>query len=131
MNASSTSPAKRALVALERQHVVALLFDDLLGDLGLTAHRVDGDDAALDAQQRQQLRDRRDLVGLRLGGHLPEHDAVGRRPGTDEMQRRQAGGAVMRAAQRLAVDGDDLSGDHLSNRGDPATKAVLERLRLQ
>jgi len=98
---------ERALIALERKHIVALLREDLLGDLGLTAHRVDGDDAALEMQQSQQLRDGRDLVGLRLGRHLPEHDAVGRRPGAHQMQRAETGVAIMGAAPRLVVDGDD------------------------
>jgi hypothetical protein len=62
---------ERLLVAFERKHVVAALRDDLLGDLGLTAHRVDGDDAALEREQLQQGGDGGDLVGLRLGGHLP------------------------------------------------------------
>jgi hypothetical protein len=38
---------QRALVALQRQDVVATLIDDLLGDLTLAVERVDGHDRAL------------------------------------------------------------------------------------
>ena len=40
---------ERALVALEREHIVGLLVDHLLGDLALAAHRIGGDDAAVEA----------------------------------------------------------------------------------
>ena len=36
--------AQGPLIALERQHVVGLLVDDLLGDGALAANRVEGDD---------------------------------------------------------------------------------------
>src|ERR1035437_4224244 len=39
--------AKGAVVALEREDVIGLLIEDLLGNLALTAHRVDGHDGAL------------------------------------------------------------------------------------
>ena len=39
---------QRLLVALERQHVIGALIDNLLGDLALAAHRVGRDDAALE-----------------------------------------------------------------------------------
>lgn len=41
------------------------------------------------------------------------------------------GGAIARAAQRLAVDGNDLAGDHGSDRGDRGPEGLHERLRLQ
>ncbi|WP_206171899.1 hypothetical protein, partial [Thiorhodococcus mannitoliphagus] len=41
------------------------------------AHRINGQDAPCQLQQPQQLRDGRDLVGLRLGGDLPEHYPIG------------------------------------------------------
>jgi site-specific DNA recombinase len=41
------------LVFLERPHIVTTLFDNLVGDLALTAHRVDGDDAAMNRQSAQ------------------------------------------------------------------------------
>ena len=41
---------EHALVALERERIVGLLVDHLLGDLALAAHRIGGDDAAVEAQ---------------------------------------------------------------------------------
>jgi hypothetical protein len=117
-----------ALVALERQDIAPALRHDLFGDSALTAHGIDGDNASLQVQQRQNLRDGRDLIGLRLGGDLPKHHPVGRRPGADQMQRRQSLAARMRAAQRLPIDGDDLAWNDLTDRLDPVAKARLERL---
>ena len=54
--------AQGPLIALERQHVVGLLVDDLLGDGALAADRVEGDDGALDRQQVEQFGDGDDLV---------------------------------------------------------------------
>ena len=42
------------------------------------------------------------------------------------MDGRLAGGLVVAAAERLAVDGDDLPGGDLVQRGDPAQQALLE-----
>ena len=42
-----TAWMQRLLVALQRQHVVGLALDDLLGDRLLRPHRVDGDDRPL------------------------------------------------------------------------------------
>ena len=52
------------LVGLHRQQVVGAAVDDLLGNLGLAAHGVDGDDAPAQLQQRQQLGDGGDFVGI-------------------------------------------------------------------
>ena len=43
---------QRLLVPLQRQHIVGLARDDLLGDRLLRAHRVDGDDAPLMSTSR-------------------------------------------------------------------------------
>ncbi len=55
------------LVGLHRQQVVGAAVDDLLGNLGLAAHGVNGDDAPAQLQQRQQLGDGGDFVGMGLG----------------------------------------------------------------
>ena len=51
-----------ALITLECQYVVASLVNNSLDNLGLAAHRINGDDAPLDYQHLQQFRDGRDLV---------------------------------------------------------------------
>lgn len=55
---------ERRMVALEGQHVVAALIDDLAGDLALGTQRINRDNAPTDLQGRQQLRDRCDLIRL-------------------------------------------------------------------
>ena len=95
---------QRALVALQRQDIVAALIDDLLGDVALAVERVDGHDRALEREHLQQLRHRGDLVGLGVGGDLRQHQALLAAPGADHVQRRLAAGAIERAAQHLAVD---------------------------
>jgi hypothetical protein len=42
--------AQRALIALEREHVIGLLVDDFLGDVALTTNSIDAHDRALDGQ---------------------------------------------------------------------------------
>ena len=44
-----------ALVALQRQHIVATLIDDLLSDGALAGHHISGYDSALQRQQLQQF----------------------------------------------------------------------------
>lgn len=46
--------ARRALIALEGKDIVCSSVDDLAGDVALAAHRVDGDDGALDGQHVQR-----------------------------------------------------------------------------
>jgi hypothetical protein len=46
---------QRALIALETQHIVAALLNDLIGDLGPAAHRVNRHDAARELEQLQPL----------------------------------------------------------------------------
>ncbi len=80
---------QRTLIALEPEDVVAALIDDLRGDLGLTAHRIDSHDAACKLQQLQKLGNGRDLVGCLLGGFLPQHQPIADAPGAVPVQRRR------------------------------------------
>ena len=56
------------LVALEREEIVGLMGDDLVGDRDLTAHGIDGDERAFElfgcSELIEQIRDSDDLVGL-------------------------------------------------------------------
>jgi hypothetical protein len=76
------------------------LSDDLRSDLGLTAHGIDGDDAAFQTQQREQLRNGGDPVGLRLRSHLPQHHPVGTSPGADQIS---APSLTARSCERRSV----------------------------
>src|SRR3954447_3964672 len=121
------------VVVLDRQDVVAATGDNLGGDLLLAAHRVDGHQGTGEVEQLQEPRDRSDLVGLVVHGHLAEADVVGAGPGADQVQRRQPAAAAPAAAHRLAIDGDDATGPHtrLGQGRDPSGEASLERLRVQ
>jgi hypothetical protein len=61
------------LVVLERQGIVSLLLDNLLGNLGLRVHRINRHDTSSKRSLLQQQRDRRDLVRLLLCCHLSQH----------------------------------------------------------
>ena len=73
-----------ALVPLEREDVIGLLVDDLLGDVALAADGIDGDDGddgALDRQHIEKRRDGDDLVRFIRDLHLAEHETLPRREG--------------------------------------------------
>ena len=55
---------KTALIASQGQDVIRLLVDNLLRDLALASHSVDGDDGTFDGQQVQQLWNSDDLIGF-------------------------------------------------------------------
>ena len=92
------------MVALECERIVAPLADDLLRDVTLAAHGIDGDDRALEREHFQQLGHCGDLVRFAVDGQLAEHQPLLDRPGRDQMQSRAAGGSVKGMAQRLTVD---------------------------
>jgi len=77
--------------------------DDLLGDLRLTAHGIDGHQAAGDIQQLQQPGDGGDLVTLLIDDDLAQADVVGRGPGRDHVGWRTCIGLIEALPQRLAV----------------------------
>ena len=112
-----------ALVAFEREHVIGLGRADLAGDLGLAAHRVNGDDAARQFERAQQFGNGRNLVALLLDFDLAKHQPVFACPGADHVDGFLAFGPVMAAAQRLAVDGDDLRANGLAQALGPLAKA--------
>ncbi len=84
----------------------------------------------------------RDLIGLVVDGHLGWYQAVGARPGADQMQRRFACSSVMRPAQCLAIQGDHvcsrwrgvrchgLSRQHRGDRLHPVGKAGFNLRRI-
>jgi hypothetical protein len=52
------------VIALECQEIVATLVQDVRSNGGLTAHRINGDNAACDGEQVEQGWNSRDLVRL-------------------------------------------------------------------
>ena len=121
---------QRRLVFLHMEDVIALAVEDLLGDLRLAAHRVDGHQGPGNVDDFQQFRDRCDLVALGVGDDLTKANGVRCGPGTDHVNRRLAAGGVVTAAERLAVDGDHLPAANLVQRGDPTEQTLLELRRI-
>ena len=96
-----------ALVAFQRQRIVAALIDDLLSDRALAVECIGGHDRAFQRQHLQQLRHSGDLVRLGIRSDLRQHQTLFAAPGADHVQRRLAAGAIERTAQHLAVDRDN------------------------
>ncbi len=97
----------------------------------LAAHRVDGHDAPVQVQQRQQLRDGGDLIRLLLGRFLPEHQPVGVRPGADPVQRIAVLRAIPRATGGFAIHRDHFARGLLPYPLGPTHKATPETFRGQ
>ena len=70
--AKGNGVAKTALVALDNHQVVVLLIQNLLGKGSLCEQCIHRRDGATQITAMQQLRCSRDLVGLRLDGHLSQ-----------------------------------------------------------
>ena len=80
--------------------------DDVACDLLLAAHGVDRDQRVGQVDLLQEQGDRRDLVGLLLGGDLAQGDPFLAGPGADDVQRAEAVRRVVGPPAGLAVDGD-------------------------
>jgi hypothetical protein len=79
--------AQCALIAFEGEDVIGLLLDDLLGDVALAAHGIDGHDGALDLQHIEKRRNGDDLVRFVLDLDLAEHQTLARRECGHHMDR--------------------------------------------
>src|SRR6218665_3986023 len=112
------------LIALHIQHVVGTAPDNLLGDVVLASHGIDGCVSASNVQRLQQLRDGADLVALVSRAHLAQRQSDRAAPRRHQMNR--ATRAVMRAAQALAIDGHMLALQRGTQATNPAHKAMLE-----
>src|SRR4051794_37192711 len=119
-----------AMVRLEHEKIVGALGPDPLGDGLLAAHRVQGDDAAVEVQGAEQLGDGRDLVRLAVDRALAERQPAPARPGADQVQWAVLVTAAARAPHGLAVDRDHLALDPVRQRLRPAGEAGLERVRV-
>lgn len=119
------------MVVLHAQHVVGAAFTNCLCNAGLGAHRVDGDDTALERQRRRQFGNRLDLVGLLGRRDLTEHEADVGSEGADQVQRtrRRLGCA---ASAGLPVNGDDrILAKGRDQLPDPAPKGGFELARIE
>src|SRR5262249_32475623 len=116
---------------LDHQQVVAPAVDDLLGNLLLTAGRVNGYQCPFQVEQRQQPGDGGDLVGVGVAGGQAQAQVGLRGPDVDQVQAAEALAGAGRAAHRLAVDGQVLAGQAGVPGVHPAGEALLEGQRVQ
>lgn len=130
VNPPSHVQAQVAAMGLQTRYIVGLAGYDLLGNRFLAAHGVDGDDAALDAQELEQRGDSRNFIGLlgRAHLHLPEQHALLGSLGANDMQRLPAGAA--RAAHAFAVNGHHAL-DAPGHLAEPLAPRLLRVLRCQ
>ncbi len=91
---------------------------------------VDGDDGAFDRHHVEQRGNGGDLVGSFRHRDLSGDKALARGEGRNHVDRLFRPLLLIGAAQRLAVDGDDLR-RCLGQRRDPSGKAALERSRVE
>jgi hypothetical protein len=121
------------LVALEREQVIGLVGDDLVGDVDLAAHSVDGDQGAFEllvlGELVEKLENGGDLVGLFRDAELRQGQPGGGGVGAQRVQGFQPLAMIVGAARGLAVDGDELMPPR-PERGDPALKAAREQGRI-
>ena len=64
------------LILFHRQHVIGPAVHNLLGNLPLTSHGVNGDDTTMPVQQVQQLGNGGDFIGLRRGFDLAQGQSL-------------------------------------------------------
>ena len=104
--------AQAGLVGLDRQQVVGAGIADGGGDGAVGGDGIDRDQRAAQpvplGEAGQQHRDGGEFVGFVGHRLLTQHQAGGGGEGRDQVDRRRARGAVMRAAGGLAVDGDEV-----------------------
>src|SRR4029078_2796061 len=95
-----------ALIALERQDIVALSFQDRLGNRTAVKQRIADHRAVLELQHLENFQGFFDLVA---SGRLARCQGKPRfgSEDVDQMHRRGALAAIVGTAQRLAVDSDD------------------------
>ena len=124
----AASPLARPLV-LDRDDVVRGLGHDGVDHRMLATHGIERQDGALDLQGSHQFRDRRDLVALGRRLDLTQHETARVVPGRDQM--RHARAPAMRAAQALAVDGDQLARQRGAQVLHPAHEEALELMRVE
>jgi hypothetical protein len=107
--------------------------NDLVGDLDLTAHGIDGDQSTFElagfGELVEKVRNSGDLVGLLRNPELRQGQSCGGGIGAERVQGLEPLAVVMGAARRLAVDGDELvpvrpDGSH------PALEAASEQGRI-
>lgn len=103
---------QRRLVALEGEQVIGIVGNDLVGNLHLAAHRIDGDQRpfrlAVFGEVIEEIGDGGDLVGFLGKAALRQDQPGGVGVGAQRVQCLETLTLVMGSTRRLAVDGDQI-----------------------
>jgi hypothetical protein len=117
---------ERRLIFFNLDDIIGLFFDYGLGDFFLAAHRIYGDNGALQGKGFDQFWNGGDFIGFVIGLELAQHQSELRSPGTDHVYGRLSVGFVVRSAKSFAIDGHRFSLDRFGELLNPAGKEVLE-----
>jgi len=116
------------LVTFDRQQVIGLPGNDLLGNRPLAAHGVNTDEEAFQVQGIEQFGNGGDLVALRRHFLLTKYQTQPGRKGADHVNGRFA--AVAGTAHGFAVDRDGAT-QIRDDAAHPPAKAAFELLRVE
>ncbi len=95
------------MIVFDGERIIASVIDDFLGDRLLATHRVDGDNRAQRVHHVKKLRNRGDLVGLRVDRDLAERQAMLGSPCTDDMKCVRLVDVGVGTSRSLAIDLDE------------------------
>ena len=122
--------AQRPLIALERENVISFLIDDLLRDVALTPHRINGDHRSFNLHHVEQRGDRHNLVRLLTNLHLREHEPLPRRESRDHMDGLFGALLLIGSTRCFSINGDHFGG-RIGQCCDPGHKTKLESHSVQ
>ncbi len=115
------------MVTLDCQQVITPLIGDLLGDVGVGPHGVDGHELTFEVEQFEQPGDGFDFVAFLGDEFLGEGDPALRGPGTHGMDG-FASLETIAAAQTFAVERDDLIAKNRLEGPDVCDETLFEEV---
>ena len=121
------TPFHFGLISFQGKYIVGSALDYYLGNLLLTTHRVNGDDAALQFQNTQQFRYGGYLVTLSCNLFLTQQEIVGRSPRADKMGV-SSGSVIAASAHTFSVDGNYFTIGQLCDALGPCNKRIVQFL---
>lgn len=110
---------KLRLISFDGQTVVRSFVDDLGSNFGLASHRIDRDQTTGNLDDLEQFWDCRDFIALLVGNRFAQTEVIGRCLIAHHMNGGFPTRVVIASAQRLAINGDDLSVCDLVQFGKP------------
>ena len=117
---------KVSLVAFEGEDVVGFFLDDGLGDVGVGAHGIKGDDLSGQGEDLDEMGNGGDFVAFIRHIFLSQSESALCGPSTYDVT--GFGIKAVAATQSLAVDGDDLAFESGMERADVLGQAAVEEI---